>query len=75
MVKGSKHSEEAKRKMSEIKKGKHYSPKTEFKKGNKINLRRKHSEDWRKKVSKGWFKKGAIPGAKEKRRLQRQKEN
>lgn len=61
MVKGSKHSEEAKRRMSEIKKGKHYSPRTEFKKGNKINLGRKHSEDWRKKVSKGWFKKGGIP--------------
>ncbi len=64
MIKGSKHSEEAKRKMSEIKKGKHYSPKTEFKKGNKINLGRRHSEDWRKKVSKGWFKKGSIPWSK-----------
>ena len=61
MVKGSKHSKEAKRKMSKAHKGKHYSLKTEFKKGNKINLGRKHSEDWRKKVSRGWFKKGGIP--------------
>ncbi|MBU0476783.1 HNH endonuclease [Patescibacteria group bacterium] len=64
MIKGSHHSKEAKRKMSEGKKGKHYSPKTEFKRGSKINLGRKHSEDWRKKVSKGWFKKGSVPWSK-----------
>lgn len=61
MLKGSKHSEGSKRKMSKTNKGKHYSPKTEFKKGHKINLGMEYSEDWRKKVSKGWFKKGQIP--------------
>lgn len=61
MTKGSEHSTEAKRRMSEFKKGKHYSPKTEFRKGNKINLGRKHSEDWMKKVSKGWFKEKGVP--------------
>jgi hypothetical protein len=35
---------ETKIKMSLVKKGKHYSPKTEFKKGNKINLGRKKIE-------------------------------
>ena len=30
MARGSKHSEEAKRKMSEVRKGKYHSPKTEF---------------------------------------------
>lgn len=68
MIKGSKHSEETKRKMSETKKGKHYSPKTEFKKGHKINytinLERRYSADWRKKVSKTWFRKGNIPWSK-----------
>ncbi len=48
IIKGSKHLEEAKRRMSEIKKGKYYSPKTEFKKGHKLNLGRRHSENWRK---------------------------
>ena len=61
MVKGSKHSKEAKRKMSEIKKGKHYSPKTEFKKGHKLHSRREYSEEWKRKVSKDWFKKGLVP--------------
>ena len=61
MLKGSKHSEKVKRKISEAQKGRRRSPKTEFKKGHKINLKREYSEDWRKKVSKGWFKKGHIP--------------
>lgn len=65
MIKGSRHSEEAQRRRGKFKKGKHYSPKTEFKKGHKINLRRRHSNDWRKKVSKGWFKKGDLPWNKE----------
>lgn len=32
------HTKEARTKMSECKKGKHYSPNTEFKKGHKINV-------------------------------------
>ncbi|XOB41238.1 MAG: HNH endonuclease [Candidatus Nealsonbacteria bacterium] len=46
--------------MSKAKKGKHYSYKTEFKKGHKVNLGRKHSEEWKRKTSKTWFKKGNI---------------
>ena len=61
MIKGFKYSKDTKGKMSEIKRGKHYFPKTEFKKGHKINLGKRYSEDWRKKVSKGWFRKGDIP--------------
>jgi hypothetical protein len=47
--------DEIKRKQIESKKGTHSSPKTEFKKGdprivgNKINLGRKHTEDWKKR--------------------------
>ena len=67
MVKGSKHLEEAKRKMSEIKMGKHYSPRTEFKKGHKPYWRIDYSEEWRKKVSKGWFEKGNVPWTKGKK--------
>jgi len=53
MIKGSKHSKEAKRKMSEIKKGKHYSPKTEFKKGqHKGNKNPTKRIEVRKKISK-----------------------
>lgn len=67
MLKGSKHSEEAKKRMSEIKKGKHYSLKTEFKKGHKPYWRIDYSEEWRKKVSKGWFGKGNVPWTKGKK--------
>jgi 5-methylcytosine-specific restriction endonuclease McrA len=67
MLKGSKHPEEAKKKMSETKKGKHYSPKTEFKKGYKPYWKIDYSEEWRKKVSKGWFKKGNVPWTKGKK--------
>ena len=60
MLKGSKHSEKTKRKIKEHHNGKHFSPKTEFKKGHKPYWRIDYSEKWRKKVSKGWFKKGII---------------
>lgn len=70
MIKGSKHTEEAKKKMSENKKGKHYSPATEFKKGHKITWKVDYSNDWKKKVSKGWFKKGNIPWTKGKRMIE-----
>lgn len=60
MIRGSKHSKEVKKRMSEIKKGRHYSPKTEFKKRNKVNLGRKRSEEEKRKICKGWFKKGGV---------------
>jgi len=47
--------------MRKAKKGKHYSPKTKFKKGNKVRLNRKYSGEWREKVSQTWFQKGNIP--------------
>lgn len=47
--------------MSELRKGKHYSPATEFKKGNNRHFNRDYSnEEWKKKVSKGWFKKDGV---------------
>ena len=67
MLKGSKHSEETKRKIKERHNGKHFSPKTEFKKGHKPYWRIDYSEKWRKKVSKGWFKKGIVPWSKGKK--------
>lgn len=67
MTKGSKHSKKSKRKMSEVKQGKHYSPKTEFKKGYKPFWGIDYSKEWRRKVSKGWFKKGNIPWTKGKK--------
>lgn len=49
--------EEIRKKQIEFKKGIHFSPRTEFKKGdsrlvgNKINLGRKHTEEWKRKNS------------------------
>ena len=42
--KGTKHSEKTKKLLSIMKKGKHYSPETEFKKGSKINVGRKRPD-------------------------------
>lgn len=70
---GSKHSEESKRRMSEIKKGKHLSPETEFKKGlipwNKGTKGltsgwlkgKKMSEEQKEKLSKIWKEKFKDP--------------
>jgi DNA mismatch endonuclease (patch repair protein) len=49
---GKHHKEESKEKMSLAKAGKHPSPKTEFKKGNKINLGRFKTKEVREKISK-----------------------
>ncbi len=54
MLKGTKHSEEAKKKMSLTKKGKHYNPEYEFKKGHpspKYWLGKKISEETKMKLS------------------------
>lgn len=61
MMKGSTHSLATRAKLSDTKKGKHYSPKTEFRVGNQINLGRKHSEETRRKISKTWRRKGLAP--------------
>lgn len=49
---GKKQTEEHRKKNSETKKGKHFSTKTEFKKGHKINLGRIQSKETRIKISK-----------------------
>ena len=67
-MKGKKHSEETKKKLNRIHKGKHYSPKTEFKKGRKTwcegksgwmteEIVRKRTEKRRKG---GWFHKPEL---------------
>ena len=48
---GKKHTKESLEKMSKVHKGKHRSLKTEFKKGHKLNLGRKFSDEHRKKLS------------------------
>lgn len=61
MIKGPEHSLATRKKLSDAQKGKHYSPKTEFKKGHQVNLGRKPSEEAKEKMSKSWFKKGDVP--------------
>lgn len=61
MKKGFKYSEKTTKKMSAAKKGRRYSHKTEFKKGHKINLGRRRSEETKEKISKTWFKSGDVP--------------
>jgi len=52
MRKGVKFSEEHKRKLSESQKGKHHTPQNSFKKGNTINVGRRHSEEVKARMSK-----------------------
>jgi hypothetical protein len=61
MKKGARHSKEAKAKMRTTKKGRHFSPKTEFQRGHEINLGRTRSDETKKKISKTWFRDGDIP--------------
>jgi len=49
---GKKHFLKTKKIMSKIKKGKHISPKTEFKKGNKNRLGKKHTKEAIEKIKK-----------------------
>ena len=63
---GKTHSEETIKKISEIQKGKHTSPSTEFKKGNKLRLGMLHNEESKLKMSKSH--KGPNPKTSETRK-------
>ena len=67
---GKKHTEETKQKISESHKGKHYSPATEFKKGEKREKMSQETKDKLRKINKGKhhspkteFKKGHVVSA------------
>jgi len=51
VIKGIARSEELKRRISESQKGNHNSPKTEFKKGHKLRVGMKHTEETKNKMS------------------------
>jgi len=62
MQKGSKHKKESLKKMKVVKKGKHFSPKTEFKKGQVAPMKGRKRPDMRGEKNHKW--KGGISGKK-----------